>query len=73
MSEREVTLNAKGMHCPSCAMLVEMSLAKVEGVRSSKVDYAHETARVSYDDEVATTDALVAAVNEAGYQGSVAE
>lgn len=73
MAEREIVLNAKGMHCPSCSMLVEMGLSRVEGVKSAKVDYANETAKVSYDDELVNTDALVAAVNAAGYEGSVAE
>ena len=72
MADKQVTLNAKGMHCPSCAMLVEMNLAKIGGVKSAKVDYAHETAVVTFDDAQAGVDALVAAVNDAGYEGSLA-
>lgn len=72
MAQREITLNAKGMHCPSCAMLVEMSLTKVDGVKAADVDYAKEKARVTFDDAAATVDELVAAVNAAGYEGSVA-
>ena len=72
MADKQITLNAKGMHCPSCAMLIEMSLSKVAGVKSAKVDYAHERAVVTFDDATASVDALLAAVDEAGYEGSVA-
>jgi len=72
MATKQVTLNAKGMHCPSCAMLVEMNLTRVAGVQKAKVDYAHEKAEVTFDDAVADERALVAAVDDAGYEGSVA-
>jgi mercuric transport protein len=72
MAEREVSLNANGMHCPSCQMLVEMALTKVDGVLSAKVDYAHETAQVTYDDTKTSVDDLVGAIVDAGYDGSAA-
>jgi copper chaperone CopZ len=53
-------------------MLVEMNLTRVAGVEKAKVDYAHEKAEVTFDDAVADERALVAAVDDAGYEGSVA-
>jgi copper chaperone CopZ len=72
MAEREVKLSVKGMHCPSCQMLTQMTLSKIDGVSDAEVDFAKETARVVYDDEKTSPEDFVRAVEEAGYQASVA-
>ncbi|UUW92715.1 heavy metal translocating P-type ATPase [Nocardioides sp. WV_118_6] len=53
------------MTCASCANRIERKLNKLEGVTAT-VNYATEKAKVTYADTV-TTDALVAAVESAGY------
>jgi Cu+-exporting ATPase len=63
--DRQVELSISGMTCASCANRIERKLNKLEGV-SATVNYATEKAKVSYDDTV-DTQALVAAVEEAGY------
>ncbi len=39
----------KGMHCTSCSSIVEKTLQKIEGVHSVEVNYATETAKVSFN------------------------
>ncbi|WP_377326293.1 heavy metal translocating P-type ATPase [Pimelobacter simplex] len=53
------------MTCASCANRIERKLNKLDGVTAT-VNYATEKAKVSYAEGV-TTDALVAAVEAAGY------
>ena len=72
MATREITLQTKGMHCPSCAMLVEMSLTRLDGVKAARSDYATELTQVTYDDDETDVEALVDAVVDAGYEGAVA-
>ncbi len=60
-----VELEITGMTCASCANRIERKLNKVPGVTAT-VNYSTEKAKVSYDDAV-TTDALLAAVESAGY------
>ena len=55
-----------GMHCASCAGLIERQLNKVPGVHKASVNFAAEKAIVSADTSVATS-ALVDAVKRAGY------
>ena len=55
-----------GMTCASCANRIERKLNKLDGV-SASVNYATETATVEFDAAVAP-EALVAAVESAGYQ-----
>lgn len=44
------TFKIKGMHCASCASIIEKKLKKTEGVESAEVNYGTETAKVSFDD-----------------------
>lgn len=65
-----VTLNIGGMTCASCVGRVEKALKKVAGVREASVNLASETATVSL---AAGTEvnALISAVQDAGYEASV--
>lgn len=56
-----------GMHCASCAKLIERSLSRVPGVISCAVNYGSESAVVSLDDKVSEKD-LAKAVENAGYK-----
>jgi len=56
-----------GMHCASCARLIERSLQKTPGVISSSVNYASEEASVECDPKVKDKD-LAEAVEKAGYK-----
>jgi len=58
-------LAIEGMTCASCAARVERKLNKLDGVTAT-VNFATETARVSFPPALAVAD-LVAAVERAGY------
>lgn len=55
-----------GMHCVSCARLIERSLAKTPGVKYASVNFGSEQASVEYDTRV-NDDTLRGAVQKAGY------
>ncbi|MFI5954606.1 heavy metal translocating P-type ATPase [Cryptosporangium sp. NPDC051539] len=61
----DVTLEIGDMTCGSCAARVERKLNKLDGVVAT-VNYATETAAVSYPSALTTAD-LVAQVESAGY------
>ena len=48
----------KGMHCASCASVIEMTLKKIEGVVSIEANYATETAKISFDEAKITPEQL---------------
>src|SRR5689334_11905210 len=63
-----IELAIGGMTCASCVRRVERALGKVPGVQSASVNLATERASVTLDQETpAPADALVAAVEKAGY------
>ena len=61
-----IELPITGMTCASCANRIERKLNKLEGVTAS-VNYATEKATVEYDPAAVAPDALVGAVEAAGY------
>jgi P-type Cu+ transporter len=63
----QVELPIAGMTCASCANRIERGLNKLAGVNAS-VNYATETATVDFDAAAVEPEALLAAVEAAGYQ-----
>lgn len=65
----ELDLPVSGMTCASCAGRVERALRKVPGVQDASVNLASEQARIQLNASSGETlPALVAAVEQAGYQ-----
>jgi Cu+-exporting ATPase len=62
-----VELPITGMTCASCANRIERKLNKLDGVTAT-VNYATEKATVDYDPAAVGPDALIDAVESAGYQ-----
>jgi Cu+-exporting ATPase len=69
--EEQIQLSLSGMHCASCAGLIERGLKKVPGVKTASVNFAAEKARVSYDTSLATSQQLIDAVVKAGYKANI--
>ena len=64
-------LEISGMHCSSCASLIERSLTKTKGVQEANVNFATSKARVKFDTKLATLKNLKEAVKSAGYRAEV--
>lgn len=69
-SSQRVNLSLSGMHCASCALLIEKSLKKVPGVKEAKVNFVAEKAMLTVDSGVAPAD-LIQAVKKAGYGAEI--
>jgi copper chaperone len=67
MAEKTVELDTTGMHCQSCAMLIDMSVGDLEGVSEVKSDYAAGTTEVTFDDEKVGVDGIIGEIVKAGY------
>jgi copper chaperone len=63
------TLTIDGMGCEGCADIVENALTDVDGVEDATADHEAGTATVEGD---ANPDALLEAVEFAGYEGELA-
>lgn len=45
----QTTFSVKGMHCASCAGIIERTFKKTDGVHAAEVNYGTETAKLSFD------------------------
>jgi Cu+-exporting ATPase len=68
----QTTLALEGMTCASCAARIERTLNKVDGVEAT-VNFATETAAVSFDPSLVAADQLTAAVERIGYHAHLRE
>jgi Cu+-exporting ATPase len=70
MTEKhEITadLRVGGMHCATCALSVEGSVGKLEGVRSAEVNLASEKIRIVYDPDSVTLRGIEESIQRAGF------
>lgn len=67
----ECTLDIGGMTCASCVGRVQKALSRVDGVVTASVNLATETAQVTYDAAAVGPAELGAAVERAGYTGTL--
>lgn len=62
------TFRIQGMHCASCAGLIERKVKKVTGVKDARVNFAAEKMQATFDADVASEQQIVDAVVAAGYR-----
>jgi len=70
MSESKKELEIKGMHCASCATLIQKNLLKKEGVKDANVNYSTARASIIFDDSQVSIPDLVKIIEETGYFAS---
>ena len=68
MAESQLSLPVIGMTCANCAVSVERSAKKVEGVSDAAVNLASEKVMVVFDPAIATAQAVIERIERAGYQ-----
>ncbi len=71
--QKKITLSLFGMHCSSCAGVIEKSLKKVDGVVDARVNFAAEKAMVSFDLMKVKEENLIKAVERTGYRAVVSD
>jgi Cu+-exporting ATPase len=69
MTTVELTVN--GMHCASCAALIEEVLTEQRGLLAAHVDLVTNRAEVTFDDTVTELALLQSVIVELGYGSSL--
>jgi Cu+-exporting ATPase len=69
-SDARVELDLSGMHCASCAALIEDVLGELDGVSEAVVDLERATARVTFDAGTLDVATICAEIAAAGYGAS---
>ena len=68
---KKIEIQVSGMHCTSCAVNIERSLSKINGVKDATVNYATEKATVHVEDDFNDSKKLAETVEKAGYKAIV--
>jgi len=61
------TYKIKGMHCASCAGIIERTFKKIEGVEFAQANYGMENVKVSFDGEKTSPEQLSKKLEPLGY------
>lgn len=73
MKESTLNLNIQGMSCASCVGRIERALKKEPAILDANVNLATEKARVNFNSEVLKSKDVIALIEKAGYEASVAD
>ena len=71
--KKRIVLSLSGMHCASCAALIEHSIKKLPGINQANVNFAAEKVSIIFDQTLVETQELIGAVNKAGYKAVLAD
>jgi len=61
-------LKIEGMHCASCANIIENKLAKIDGVEKISVNFANEKVSIKYDPEKINVEKMNEEIEKFGYK-----
>lgn len=70
---KKTELDIQGMHCASCATLIQRGLSKNMGVKLANVNYATAKATIEFDEKKVQEKELIDIVKERGYSANVHE
>lgn len=70
-SSQSVTLELQNMTCAMCKFTIKKALQGVEGLEEANVDYDTKTAKVAFNPQKTSVDALIKATTDAGYPATV--
>ncbi len=68
---QRVMLSLSGMHCASCANIIERSLKKLPGVKEGNVNFSSEKASILFDKSEVKIPDLIQAIKTAGYEAEI--
>ena len=56
-----------GMHCASCASIIDLDLEDLKGIKSAKTNYAKSELSVEYDEKLVSEKEIVESIKKSGY------
>jgi Cu+-exporting ATPase len=70
---KKTNLDIQGMHCGSCAILIEHTLKKMDGVQDANVNFSAEKATVTRDEQKIQLVEIQEKVRQLGYKAFPAD
>ncbi|MFH0797896.1 MAG: heavy metal translocating P-type ATPase, partial [Candidatus Woesearchaeota archaeon] len=70
---KKLNVHVSGMHCASCATLINKALSKIEGVKQANVNYSTSKATVEFDENKLNEKKIIDAIVSKGYKAKISE
>ena len=70
---KKTTIQITGMHCASCAGIINKALDKTKGVKDANVNFSTSKASVGFDEVQVSEKKLMEVIEGKGFGASVAE
>ena len=67
MSDNKITLPVTGMTCANCAMNIERTVKKLNGISDARVNFAAEQAAISFDPTQLQVKDVIAQIQDSGF------
>ena len=68
---KKVILNVSGMHCASCASVLDKGLSKMQGVKEANVNFSTSKAQLLFDEKKVSVNDFLRLVEKKGYSAVV--
>ncbi len=72
MANQTRIINIEGMTCGGCVASVHTATADIDGLDNISIELADNQATVTFDDSKTSAEKIAAAIDEAGFDASVA-
>jgi len=73
MAQQTITFPVSGMTCANCAMNIERSVNKLNGIETANVNFAAEQVTVAYDARAIQPDQIVDRIHQSGFTVNTAK
>ena len=70
---KKTNLDIEGMHCGSCALLIEHTLKDTKGIQQANVNFSAEKATITFDEEKIQLAQIQEAIKHLGYKAVLAD
>ncbi len=72
MANQTRVINIEGMTCGGCVASVHTATADIDGLDNISIELADNQATVTFDDSKTSAEKIAAAIDDAGFDASVA-
>lgn len=73
MAEQTRVLNIDGMTCGGCVASIYGATADIDGLLTMSIELADHQASISYDDSKTNAETIAAAIEDAGFDVTIAQ
>ena len=70
---KKINLDIEGMHCGSCALLIEHTLKDTKGIQQANVNFSAEKATITFDEEKIPLTQIQEAIKHLWYKAILAD